>query len=63
MPPWPGMESPKSLTLNVRFRPEAKKPPNGAMREANVAKMNTWNWMGATVNCEGMWDHIGNWRW
>ena len=27
MPPWPGMESPKSLILKVRLRPEAKNPP------------------------------------
>ena len=38
IPPWPGMDSPKSLTLKVRLRPEAKNPPKGAMREANVAK-------------------------
>ena len=49
MPPCPGIESPKSLTLKVRFRPEAKKPPKGAMREANVAKTKTWKWMGAKV--------------
>ena len=31
MPPWPGMMSPKSLILNARLKPEAKKPPKGPM--------------------------------
>ena len=34
----PGMLSPKSLMLKVRLRPEAKNPPNGAMRDAKVPK-------------------------
>lgn len=37
MPPWPGMESPKSLILKPRLKPEAKKPPKGAMIDANIA--------------------------
>lgn len=41
------MDSPKSLTLKVRLRPLAKKPPKGAMREAKVAKARMWNCMGA----------------
>lgn len=49
MPPWPGILSPKSLILKVRFRPEAKKPPNGAMSEANVARARMWNWTGLIV--------------
>ncbi len=49
MPPWPGMDSPKSLMLKVRFRPDAKKPPKGAISDANVAKTRMWNWMGANV--------------
>lgn len=49
IPPWPGIDSPKSLTLNVRFSPEAKKPPKGAMSEAKVAKTSICSCMGATV--------------
>lgn len=41
------MLSPKSLTLKVRLRPEAKKPPKGAIRDAKVAKTRMWNCMGA----------------
>ena len=37
MPPWPGMESPKSLILKPRLKPDAKKPPKGAMMDANIA--------------------------
>lgn len=34
IPPCPGIESPKSLILNALFTPEAKKPPNGAIKPA-----------------------------
>ena len=37
MPPWPGMESPKSFILKPRLKPDAKKPPKGAMIDANIA--------------------------
>ena len=37
MPPCPGMESPKSLILKLRLKPDAKKPPKGAMMLANMA--------------------------
>jgi hypothetical protein len=40
-PPWPGMESPKSLILKPRLKPLAKKPPKGAASEANTASA-TW---------------------
>ena len=53
MPPCPGIDSPKSLTLKVRLRPEAKKPPKGAIREAKLAKMRMWNSMGAMFRIEG----------
>ena len=53
IPPCPGMESPKSLMLKVRFRPDAKKPPNGAMREAKVAMAMMWNCIGETVIVRG----------
>ena len=33
--------------LKVRLRPEAKKPPKGAMREAKVAIIMMWNCIGA----------------
>lgn len=46
MPPCPGMESPKSLMLNVRLRPDAKKPPNGAINDAKEAMARMWNCMG-----------------
>mmetsp|Transcript_565 Transcript_565/g.1372 ORF Transcript_565/g.1372 Transcript_565/m.1372 type:complete len:223 (-) Transcript_565:3-671(-) len=36
-PPCPGILAPKSLMRNARFKPLAKKPPNGAMRAANSA--------------------------
>ena len=47
------MESPKSLTLNVRLSPDAKKPPKGAIKEAKVARTKTWNWIGGRVTAEG----------
>ena len=53
IPPWPGMDSPKSLTLKVRLRPEAKKPPKGAISEAKVAKTKMWNCIGAMWRVEG----------
>ncbi len=62
IPPWPGMDSPKSLTLNVRFRPEAKNPPNGAIREAKVAKTRMWNCIGAIWTIEGIWIKSGRGR-
>lgn len=43
IPPCPGIESPKSLIWKVRLIPDAKKPPKGAMREANVERKKTWN--------------------
>lgn len=46
IPPCPGIESPKSLMLNVLLSPEAKKPPTGAINEANEASTKTWNWIG-----------------
>jgi len=56
IPPCPGIESPKSLTLNVRLSPEAKKPPKGAMSEAKVASTRMWNCIGlrgiSTVEAE-----------
>jgi hypothetical protein len=33
--------------------PEAKKPPKGAMSEANVERRKTWNWIGAMVRVAG----------
>lgn len=45
IPPWPGIVLPKSLTWKVRFKPDAKKPPNGAISDANVARAATWKWM------------------
>ena len=56
MPPWPGMDSPKSLTLKVRLRPEAKKPPKGAIREAMVGK----TWM--CICLGGLWMVWGCWE-
>lgn len=47
MPPWPGIEWPKSLMPNARLKPEAKKPPKGAKSEANVAMTSAWIWNGA----------------
>ncbi len=49
MPPCPGIEWPNSLILKGRFRPDAKKPPKGAIREAKDAKITEWNCMGARV--------------
>ena len=60
MPPWPGIDSPKSLTLKVRLRPEAKNPPKGAMREAKVAKTRMWNCIGAMRTVEGMVKALGS---
>lgn len=50
MPPCPGMESPKSLSLKLRLSPEAKNPPKGAINEANEARTKVWIWIGANVN-------------
>mmetsp|Transcript_160 Transcript_160/g.614 ORF Transcript_160/g.614 Transcript_160/m.614 type:complete len:115 (-) Transcript_160:891-1235(-) len=36
IPPCPGMVAAKSLILNARLNPEAKKPPNGATALAKV---------------------------
>lgn len=49
IPPWPGMESPKSLILKARLKPDAKKPPNGAMTEANTENTMECITMGAIV--------------
>lgn len=43
------MISPKSLILNARLKPEAKKPPNGAISELNVDSANECNTNGYTV--------------
>lgn len=50
MPPWPGTRSPKSLILKVLLSPLAKKPPNGAMREAKVAITRMWNCIGSILS-------------
>ena len=47
------MESPKSLMLNVRLRPDAKNPPNGAISDANEARMMMWNCIGDMVTVRG----------
>ena len=47
MPPWPGMLCPKSLMSKARLKPDAKKPPKGATRDAKVAITRAWNWKGA----------------
>ena len=52
MPPWPGMESPKSLILKPRLKPDAKKPPKGAMMDANMA-------MTTACNCSNRDNHDG----
>mmetsp|Transcript_4674 Transcript_4674/g.12610 ORF Transcript_4674/g.12610 Transcript_4674/m.12610 type:complete len:222 (-) Transcript_4674:667-1332(-) len=49
-PPWPGMRSAKSFTPNARFKPEAKKPPNGAITDANSASASACSWIGASFN-------------
>ena len=41
-PPWPGMLSEKSFILRPLFKPEAKKPPKGAMRAAKRAMTPAW---------------------
>ena len=41
------MESPKSLILKVRLRPDAKKPPKGAIKDAKVPKTRIWTCIGA----------------
>jgi len=61
IPPCPGIESPKSLILKVRLRPDAKKPPKGAMRDANVAKIRMWICMGAIKNDLKYGNQIGRW--
>ena len=53
MPPCPGILCPKSLILKARLSPLAKKPPKGAIREANVARTRIWNWIGATTTESG----------
>mmetsp|Transcript_6415 Transcript_6415/g.16369 ORF Transcript_6415/g.16369 Transcript_6415/m.16369 type:complete len:215 (-) Transcript_6415:1141-1785(-) len=52
MPPCPGMVSLKSLILNARLNPLAKKPPKGAMRLAKDASTMacTWNHEARTVS-------------
>lgn len=47
MPPCPGIECPKSLMLNARLNPDAKKPPKGAKMDANPAMTMAWIWNGA----------------
>jgi len=48
----PGMASLKSLILNARLNPLAKKPPKGAISEANAASTTacTWNHDARTVS-------------
>ena len=36
-PPWPGMSDAKSLMLRARLKPDARKPPKGAMSDAKTA--------------------------
>lgn len=55
MPPWPGIEAPKSLMLKARLKPEAKKPPKGATREAKMAMTMQWSWKGAQGIEEKVW--------
>lgn len=59
IPPWPGIESPKSLMLNVRFSPDAKKPPNGAISDANDDMTRMWNCIGDMSTLVGSWDQFG----
>lgn len=47
IPPWPGIECPKSLMLNALLKPDAKNPPKGATRDAKVAMTRQWIWKGA----------------
>lgn len=44
MPPCPGIESPKSFTLNARLKPDAKNPPKGATSEAKTAMIMACSW-------------------
>jgi hypothetical protein len=37
------MLSPKSLILKLRLNPDAKKPPKGAMIDANIASTTAWS--------------------
>jgi hypothetical protein len=60
MPPWPGIESPKSLMWKVRLMPDAKKPPKGAISEAKVARIRMWNCRGSTSKLGGMPVHSGS---
>ena len=46
MPPWPGMLWPKSLISKARLKPEAKKPPKGATRDAKHARTRMCSWYG-----------------
>jgi len=41
------------------LRPEAKKPPNGAMSEAKVDMKRMWNCMGLTEMVVGRSDQLG----
>ena len=61
IPPCPGIESPKSLILKVRLRPEAKNPPKGAMREAKVAKTRMCTCIGAMEKDLAKGNQIGRW--
>lgn len=46
IPPWPGIEWPKSLTLRDLLSPEAKKPPKGATSDAKAARATAWSCIG-----------------
>lgn len=48
-PPCPGIESPKSLRFTPRLKPEAKKPPKGAMSDAKRAIGSVWICTGIRV--------------
>mmetsp|Transcript_6036 Transcript_6036/g.24465 ORF Transcript_6036/g.24465 Transcript_6036/m.24465 type:complete len:283 (-) Transcript_6036:568-1416(-) len=50
IPPCPGMVSLKSLILNARLNPLAKKPPNGAITDANAASTTECFWNGDMWN-------------
>lgn len=41
-PPWPGIVSAKSLIFRPLFNPEAKNPPNGAIRLAMKLRIIQW---------------------
>ena len=49
IPPWPGMECPKSLMSKARLNPEAKNPPKGATRDAKQDMKSRCHWYGAYV--------------